>query len=61
MPEFATYKNKHTGKIAKYLRLERVSNYPEPIRVHVVLIDGKENRFDSDSFLKYWDLAGWHA
>ena len=61
MQEFATYKNKHTGKIAKYLRCEAVPNYPEPISVHVVLIDGKEDRWNDDSFFKSWDLLGWYA
>ena len=61
MQEFATYKNKYNGKIAKYLRYEAVANYPKPISVHVVLIDDKEDRWDSDSFFKSWDLVGWYA
>ena len=61
MKEFATYKNKYNGKIAKYLRYEEVANYPEPISVHVILINDKEDRWDSDSFLKSWDLVGWYA
>ena len=61
MPEFATYKNKHTEKVAKYLRLEIVPNYPNPITVHILLIDGKECRRNDESFLPHWDLVGWYA
>ena len=52
MQKFATYKNKYNGKIAKHLRCETEPNCPGPISVHVVLIDDKEDRWDSDSFLK---------
>ena len=57
MPEFATYKNKRTGKIAKYLRCESVPKYPNPITVHVLLIDEKECRRNDESFLGHWDLV----
>ena len=54
MQEFAAFKNKHTGKVAKYLRREAVPNISGPIIVHVLLIDGKEDRWDSDLFFKSW-------
>ena len=61
MQEFATYKNKNDGTIAKYVRYERVTNSLGPISVHVVLVDDKECRWNNDLFFKNWDLVGWHA
>ena len=58
MSELAIYKNKHTGKIATYLRRETVPNYPESITVHVLLIDGKECRWNSDLLVSNWRLQG---
>ena len=60
MQEFATYKNKYNGTIAKYLRYEEVANSPGPISVNVVLVDGKEYRWNDYFFFKNWDLVGWY-
>ena len=61
MQEFATYKNKYNGKIAKYLRYETEPHYPKSFGVHFLLIDGKECARDDASFFGHWDLVGWHA
>jgi hypothetical protein len=47
-------KNKHTGEIAEYLRSENVKNYPNSVRVHILFIDGKEERWNDYSFDAYW-------
>lgn len=47
-------KNKHTGEIAEYLRAEYVDNKPDPVRVHILLRDGKEDRWDDHSFDTCW-------
>lgn len=53
MSELATYKNKYTGEIAKYLRCESVPNHPHPVSVHVLLIDGNEWRQYDESFIGF--------
>ena len=57
MSQIAKYKNKHTGKMAEYLRRETVPNYPSPITVHVLLIDEEEDRLDDNSFFDHWYQA----
>jgi len=57
MSELATYRNMHTGKVAKYLRRESVPNHPDPILVHVLLVDGKEDRWNDDLFFMNWRPA----
>jgi hypothetical protein len=55
LPKFMTQcKNKHTGEIAEYLRSEYEANTPDPIRVHVILRNGKEDRWNDHFFDTCW-------
>lgn len=49
-------KNKHTGEIAEYLRSEYVGKAPYAVRVHILLRDGKEDRWNDHFFDTYWEF-----
>jgi hypothetical protein len=49
-------KNKHTGEIAEYLRSENVKIYLNSVRVHILFIDGKEERWNDHFFDACWEF-----
>ena len=51
------YKNRYTGKTAEHLRFEFVSTPIRCIRVHTLLCDGEESKWNDDLLFAIWILA----
>jgi len=47
-------RNRHTKGLAEFVKSEMVPNYPNPIRVHTLLFDGKETGWNDEFFFANW-------